>query len=86
MLTNTVEVRIASDGTIVVKYGSDVKTTDWVVSGDGTEEHPYLVVIPNSAGVELPNSGGIGTRLFYIVGGLLTIGAGAVLLTRKRVR
>lgn len=36
-------------------------------------------------GAVLPDTGGIGTTIFYIVGGLLVVGAIVVLITRKRM-
>jgi len=41
--------------------------------------------IENKAGTVLPSTGGIGTTIFYIVGGLLAVGAGVVLVTKKRM-
>ena len=41
--------------------------------------------IVNNAGAELPSTGGIGTTLFYLIGAILVIGAGVVLVTRRRV-
>ena len=38
----------------------------------------------NSSGNELPSTGGIGTTLFYVLGGLMVVGAGAVLIARRR--
>ena len=46
-------------------------------------EHPYA--FENIQGVELPSTGGIGTTIFYIVGSVLVIGAGVVLITRRRM-
>ena len=42
-------------------------------------------VITNNAGTLLPSTGGIGTTIFYIVGGILAAGAAIVLITKKRV-
>ena len=41
--------------------------------------------VTNQAGSVLPSTGGIGTTIFYIVGGILVIGAGIVLITRRRM-
>ena len=41
--------------------------------------------IENKSGPELPSTGGIGTTIFYIVGGLLTVGAVVLLVTKKRM-
>ena len=35
-------------------------------------------------GNTLPSTGGMGTTLFYVVGGILVIGAAAILILRKR--
>ena len=42
--------------------------------------------IPNTKGVELPSTGGMGTTLFYIGGAVLVLGAVVVMITRRRVR
>ena len=41
--------------------------------------------IGNTKGVELPSTGGMGTTIFYIVGAALVIGAGVILVTRRRM-
>ena len=43
------------------------------------------VEVPNASGTELPSTGGIGTTIFYVVGGILVIGAGVVLVSKKRM-
>ena len=40
----------------------------------------------NNTGNLLPSTGGIGTTIFYVVGGLLVAGAGIVLITKKRMK
>ena len=42
-------------------------------------------VIENNMGTLLPSTGGMGTTLFYIVGGLMVVCAGVVLVTKKRM-
>jgi len=41
--------------------------------------------IVNESGAVLPSTGGIGTTIFYIIGAILVIGAGVVLVTRRRM-
>ncbi len=42
------------------------------------------VEVINQSGTELPSTGGIGTTIFYVIGGLLVVGAGVVLVSRKK--
>ena len=39
----------------------------------------------NNKGSELPSTGGIGTTIFYVIGGILVIGAGVLLVVKKRM-
>ena len=41
--------------------------------------------IENNKGAVLPSTGGIGTTIFYVVGGLMVAGAGVILVTRRRM-
>ena len=57
------------------------------------EEHKYTVInleqeatVTNNAGQELPSTGGIGTTIFYILGGLLVIGAAVILVARRKAQ
>jgi len=47
-------------------------------------EMAYAVRIPNSEGLFLPETGGIGTTIFTVLGILLCVGAVAILILRKR--
>ncbi len=40
--------------------------------------------VVNQEGAELPSTGGIGTTLFYVIGSILVLGAGVVLVAKKR--
>lgn len=44
------------------------------------------IEVEDSTGGLLPTTGGIGTTIFYAIGGTLTAGAGIVLIARKRVK
>ena len=48
------------------------------------KQDPATTVV-NNAGTELPSTGGIGTTIFYIVGAILVLGAGILLVTRRRM-
>jgi len=41
--------------------------------------------VANFAGSMLPSTGGIGTTVFYVIGGILVVGAGVVLVSKKRL-
>ena len=41
--------------------------------------------IVNQKGTELPSTGGIGTTIFYVIGAILVLGAGILLVTRRRM-
>ena len=43
------------------------------------------VAVVNNAGTTLPGTGGIGTTIFYVAGGILVAGAGVTLIAKKRM-
>lgn len=43
------------------------------------------VTIKDKEGTMLPSTGGIGTTIFYVIGGILVLGAGVLLVTRRRM-
>ena len=53
-----------------------------VKSGNGV----WKLKVQNTAGYELPHTGGIGTTIFYILGSLLVVGSAVVLISRRRIR
>ena len=56
------------------------------VTGDNAsvDEDGITILITNEPGAALPNTGGIGTTLIYLIGILLIVLAGAGLIMRKR--
>jgi len=49
-------------------------------TGTGTIE------VTNNTGTTLPSTGGIGTTIFYILGGLLVVGAAVILVARRKAQ
>ena len=52
---------------------------------DSSKLSPLAIQVENKKGTELPSTGGIGTTIFYIVGAILVLGAGIMLVTRRRM-
>ena len=66
---------------------ADDRTFTVTTTGDTTYTAANLeqtATVVNNAGSELPSTGGIGTTIFYILGAILILGAGVVLITRRR--
>ena len=59
-----------------VQYG---ETTLAPVGTDGN------VKVLNQTGATLPSTGGIGTTIFYALGSVMALGAGILLVTKKRM-
>ena len=55
------------------------------VLGSGDNANTLYGEIVNVSGTTLPSTGGIGTTLFYIFGGLMFAGAAVLLITKKRM-
>lgn len=51
-----------------------------------TENGAVAVTVRNNQGATLPETGGMGTTLFYVIGGLLAAGAGILLIVRFRMK
>lgn len=51
-----------------------------------TDTGAVSVQVKNNQGATLPETGGMGTTLFYIIGGLLVVGAGVLLVVRIRMK
>lgn len=54
-------------------------------SGNGDTESGIVATdIQNNKGAELPETGGMGTTIFYVLGAILVLGAGVLLIARRR--
>ena len=76
--------RKAPDGYIINSNAitftvADGETQEWSLNGEAGS----VFEIPNPPDAALPNTGGPGTMLLYLLGGMLSLLAGAGLLTRR---
>lgn len=67
--------------TIAAELSAGSSTLTYTGKSDSISQ----IEVENHTGLELPGTGGIGTTIFYVVGGLLMLGAVVVLVTRKKV-
>lgn len=79
--TLTTKATIGGKDLANVEIASKDVTCTWTNSSDGT----YIMTIDNKSGALLPSTGGIGTTIFYVVGGILVVAAGILLVTKKRM-
>lgn len=79
----TLEV-VCNGKTVTASESSGVITGDIfnVTLSSGLAETKVV----NTSGAVLPSTGGMGTTLFYIGGGVLVAGAGVLLITKKRTK
>ena len=69
-------------GTVTATYTLADDTIDVTEETSGT----FSASIVNSKGSVLPTTGGIGTTIFYVAGGVLVAGAAVLLVTRRRMK
>ncbi|MBQ2265721.1 MAG: LPXTG cell wall anchor domain-containing protein, partial [Oscillospiraceae bacterium] len=55
-------------------------------SDTGVNKGLVWTQVVNKEGSSLPSTGGIGTTLFYVIGGTLAAGAGVGLIAKKRMK
>ena len=97
-LAHPIQVTITTDGVTLEECEWECTITDpsaAVVSsetvtftqGDKAGTDSVLALsVKNKKGNLLPSTGGIGTKLFYLIGGMLIVGSGVVLVAKKRTK
>ena len=81
----TITAEVDGDETTGPKLDSLTITVDDVVSEDLKATGILPVTIENNSGSVLPSTGGIGTTMFYVIGAILVLGAGIVMVSKRRM-
>ncbi len=82
--------KLASPISITIT-GSASATSEWTATINGSAasfdstNKVFTANIENNKGIELPGTGGVGTTIFYIIGGLMISGALVLLIVKKRM-
>ena len=90
-ITFTIEITVPetiSTGAEAATYSvKDITPTGTTIGLNGNDATTgiYETNVIDKSGTELPSTGGIGTTIFYVVGAILVIGAGVVLITKRRM-
>ena len=71
------------DGNLVAE--SSTETTSKTVERNLEDLKPNALTIENKKGTEMPATGGMGTTILYTLGGLLVVGAGVLLVARRKM-
>lgn len=79
-------IYLDEDGNVIdVVEGEPVETPAATVAINIENVAAKAYAVVNFTGTELPSTGGIGTTLFYTIGGVLVVCAGVLLVTKKRM-
>ena len=71
--------------TITATYGDDGQITSSSATSANNGQYQQVQKIENKSGATLPSTGGMGTTLLYIIGAILVVGAGVLLVARRRM-
>ena len=84
IFTVTAEHEVESDNPALTSLNGN-KVSGEITFTPNQGEGSLTATVVNQSGLELPETGGIGTTIFYIIGGILVLGAGILLITRRRM-
>lgn len=75
--------------TVVITATPGTTSCTWTATMNGApatfEENMVKLTVENNKGSVLPITGGIGTTIFYVIGGLLVCGAAVMAITKKKL-
>lgn len=82
--TITAEHDVVSDNPALTSLSVAV-TSGTATFTSATSDGSLTTDVVNQKGATLPETGGIGTTIFYVLGTILVLGAGILLITKKRM-
>ena len=80
--TISFEITASDNGTVITGLDGDNNT---ITFAKNLEAGSLSANVVNKAGSILPSTGGMGTTLLYIIGAILVVGAGVLLVARRRM-
>lgn len=83
--TITADHDVLSDNPALTALNGTPEVADAIAFTSSLEEGSLTSDVVNKSGSELPETGGMGTRVLYLLGGLLVIVAMVLLVTKKRM-
>jgi LPXTG-motif cell wall-anchored protein len=75
----------SSDAGYFTATKSANSTSQFVINKVENSTYAFAAVVKNLKGSTLPETGGIGTTIFYVFGAILVFAAGILLVTRRRM-
>ena len=83
VFTITAEHDIVSNDPRLTSLTGDT-TTGEITFTPNTSDGSLTTEVENKSGSNLPETGGMGTTIFYVLGAILVLGAGGLLIARRR--
>lgn len=85
-LTVAATTKADSNNDGLVELNTLTVTVDNGAAQNGNVDQGTIsIIVENMSGTELPSTGGTGTAIFYVAGGILVVGAVLFFVTRKRM-
>lgn len=85
IFTVTAEHDIVSDNPELTRLSGNAADGSIITFTSDKTKGSLTTEIENKSGSLLPSTGGIGTTIFYVVGVVLMLGAGVLLITKRRM-
>lgn len=87
LLTTTKDIAAVMESAnyTTYKYDENGNLLDKDATNVSYEVSTFSIEVENASGSELPSTGGMGTTIFYVLGGILVLGAVVLLITKRRM-